>query len=88
MNGENTTIELNHAYVWDCCECGRENWQRSVTRTIPMTEKQAHKVAIEDFGDDNPEMIEKIMGMEIMIRTCPYNVICVHCEAEFAVAME
>lgn len=81
-------VELHPAYVWDCSECGRENWQRSVSRTIPLTEDQIHEDAVEEFGEDDPEMIEKMLGMEMMIRTCPSNVVCVHCKNEFAVALE
>lgn len=72
---------LHPAYVWDCEECGRENFQRAIV--ISEEEKMS---SIREMQDDDepgppPEMLE--------IMTCctyPVRVTCKHCNQEFTTA--
>jgi hypothetical protein len=72
---------LSPAYVWDCDNCGRENWQRSITNVLDPDDP------------DDAEMIRGMTGREdgeeidpdevYSIQTSPTNVTCKWCGSEY-----
>lgn len=77
-----TTIELHPAYMWDCDECGRENFARAVYPEL--SEDEVRELAydmgvIESADDDLPP------GMILM---APNKVQCIFCNAKFDVYHE
>lgn len=82
-------VELLPAYLWDCPACGRENFQRTVTRFLdPHDEADAECIAAL-YGE---EMLEHARdGHEhgkvgIHAQSTPDRVTCRHCDEEFHVA--
>ena len=65
-------VELHFAYVWDCAECGRENFTRGVTLEMSGDDEQELR---EDYGIEPHEQGDWMLA--------PDNVTCVHCNAEF-----
>ena len=69
--------EMHHAYVWDCDNCGRENFVRAI--------------AFEGSPDDLEEMREE-HGVETWdageFETYPDGVKCKHCGTEYATIPE
>lgn len=64
-------IELHPAHVWDCDECGRENFCRGIV--------------VEPSEEERAEM-EEAMGEPFVMGdwlTAPNEVTCAHCGAEF-----
>lgn len=76
-------IELAPAYVWDCDECGRENFQRSVTtRLNPDDPDDADVIRdLEGLGPD--EEIDRDPNIRRTVQHRPSRVTCRHCGAEF-----
>lgn len=72
-------VELHNAHVWDCEECGRENFCRSVTVEMnPDDPRDAELIALakaecEEIGGD----VNSFWQSE------PEVVVCSHCGAEF-----
>lgn len=65
-------VELHLAFVWDCDDCGRENFTRSITKEISEEEKQE---MCERYGiDDLPPGV---------LMSAPEVVVCKHCGSEF-----
>jgi len=68
---------LSPAYVWDCDNCGRENWQRSITNVLDPDDP------------DDADMIRRMTGLEDheeidrdenhTIQTAPCEVTCKWC---------
>ena len=67
-------VELHQAFVWDCDECGRENFCRAVV--AEFSEEQKAEVA-EDW-DLSPEELRTGLWM-----TRPDEVTCTHCGTTF-----
>jgi DNA-directed RNA polymerase subunit RPC12/RpoP len=61
-------VELIPAYVWDCPECGRENFQRGII--APITEEDREEMVLE----------ENAVGHWT---TIPNVVTCKHCGSAF-----
>ena len=63
---------LSIAYVWDCDDCGRENFVRCIAA---------------DFGEDELQELRDEHGVEAWetgdFVTMPDKVTCKHCGAEF-----
>jgi hypothetical protein len=70
-------VELHSAYVWDCDECGTENFVRAVTIDLNPDDEEDAK-AIEALY---PEGVPEGAGVKAM--TCPNRVVCKHCKTEF-----
>lgn len=68
------TIELHDAYVWDCDECGVENWTRAVIVTPESLDAETRAILDEAAGDD------WVTG-DIVTR--PDVVTCRHCGTEY-----
>lgn len=74
-----TKIELHPAHVWDCDECGRENFCRSVAVELnPDDPADAEMIAIAE--EESQGMINSVHGFW---QTAPDEVVCHHCGAEF-----
>lgn len=65
-------IELHPAFVWDCDECGRQNFERAI---IPPFQSKADEEYVRQILDITPEE-----GFPVM---APFNVSCRKCEARF-----
>jgi predicted nucleic-acid-binding Zn-ribbon protein len=72
-------VELNPSYIWDCPECGRENFQRSVTRYLDPNDPEDGAVIIGLYGELNS-------GRLVSAQSTPDRVTCKHCQTEFRVA--
>lgn len=70
---------LHQAYVWDCEECGRENFQRAIV--MSEEEKQADIKQMREDGEEVPEYIDMMSCC-----TYPVKVTCKHCSQEFTTA--
>jgi hypothetical protein len=62
-------VELLLAFVWDCPECGRENFQRGITVSIPE----------ENLPEEYPPEFDQV------VITKPRAVTCIYCEHQFKV---
>ena len=74
-------VNLSPAYVWDCEDCGRENWQRAVSiRLDPEDEGDAETLRAMHGLEDGAEIPEGLAGG---MMTRPMRVTCKHCGREF-----
>lgn len=64
------TVQLNIAWMWDCEDCGRENFERTF---VPEVNPERMAELAEEIGDDG----------ETMRCAFPFEVVCEHCGAEF-----
>jgi hypothetical protein len=64
--------ELHPAYVWDCEDCGSENFQRAIVRC--MTEEEKEEIR-QDAGLES--------AANIRCAGVPVNVICKACGSKF-----
>lgn len=67
------TIELHPAFVWDCDDCGRENFVRSIVGEFDAETMQEMR---DDHGITEYESGEW--------HTAPSSVKCQHCESVFS----
>ena len=65
------TVELHGAFMWDCDECGCENFVRAVKPLLDADEG----ITIETLGRYGTTIDECFMA--------PDSVECIHCGAEF-----
>lgn len=63
-------VELHPAYFWDCPECGRENFQRTITRFFPCPDCEGDKAHAVPFVT-YPETVECHHCGEIYVPTDP-----------------
>ena len=72
-------VELHLAHMWDCPECGRENFCRSITKEqTPDEKRQTMAKHLEiDPMDVTPDM------MQGEWTSAPEEVECAHCSSEF-----
>lgn len=66
------TVEMHPAYVYDCSECGRENFVRAVVHEFSAEDLQELK---EEQGVESCETGDFV--------TIPETVTCDHCDCEF-----
>tara|TARA_R110000868_G_scaffold290125_1_gene550349 strand:- start:60 stop:281 length:222 start_codon:yes stop_codon:yes gene_type:complete len=64
------TVQLNIAWMWDCEDCGRENFERTF---VPEVNPERMAELAEEIGDDG----------ETMLCAFPFEVVCEHCGSEF-----
>ncbi len=72
MDGE--AVELHGAFSWDCPECGRENFVRSIT--VEMTPEDIAEFKADHGGEDEDWQTGKWM-------TRPDEVVCSGCRREY-----
>jgi hypothetical protein len=75
------TVELIPAYVWDCDHCGRENFQRAISRVLRPD------------SPDDADVIRGVAGLEpddplptdfkFQVHTRPDRVACRRCKTLF-----
>lgn len=66
-------VELHHAFVWDCDECGRENFCNGLDPELTAEEIEELK---EIHGIEPSELGGKFL-------LAPATVICKYCKTEF-----
>lgn len=74
-------VNLSPAYVWDCEECGRENFQRAVSVKLDPNDDGDAETIRRIHGLSEGEPIPPTLGVGMMTR--PSRVTCKHCGAEF-----
>lgn len=72
-------VELHHAWMWDCPECGRENFCRSIK--ADLTREESIELARE-LGDID-EFSEIPDDHELNFYTQPHEVECDNCHCKF-----
>ena len=82
MSNEFTTVELANAYVWDCEECGRENFQRAISVVLNPDDESDAEIIRSEHGIAPHEPIPNTI--RVTMQTRPNRVTCKHCETEFA----
>ena len=60
-------VELSPAYMWDCPNCGRENFQRAIT--VAMTDEDRLEMEVGEEGG--------------YWQSYPDTVICKHCDMKY-----
>lgn len=82
------TVELHSAFVWDCDECGKENFERAIEGGMDEAALMADEnrvtthlvgtgeVEIEDSEDDDLMACESLTQMIVL---APATVTCKHC---------
>jgi len=74
-------VELAPAYVWDCDNCGRENFQRAISvRLDPKCEHDAEMIREMSGLEADTEIPEHLF---LSMTTRPNRVTCKHCETQF-----
>jgi hypothetical protein len=74
-------VALSPAYVWDCEECGRENFQRAVSiRLDPEDEGDAATIRDMEGLSEGEPIPNGLVGC---MMTRPSRVTCKHCGKEF-----
>lgn len=88
------TVELHAAHVWDCEECGRENFERAVEGDMDEPSMQVFR-----DEEDSAEAAIQMLATEVVqdgngntgaaflisrIAIVPKTVTCKHCDASFA----
>jgi hypothetical protein len=74
-------VSLAPAYVWDCNECGRENFQRAVSIVLDPDDDADADVLRSMHGISDGEPIPEACGGRVCAR--PDRVTCKHCGVEF-----
>ncbi len=69
-------VELHPAHMWDCPECGRENFCRCVLAVVPNEERESFA----EKASFDPDMIAMMQGDFV---TAPDEVTCKFCETTF-----
>lgn len=73
--------ELHPAYVWDCPDCGQENFCRSVVAEMTNEDhlQQLKSMGVvESYATEVPEEMR-----DVCWQTAPTRVICIACERAF-----
>lgn len=69
------SVELHQAHMWDCPECGRENFCRAVTAELTPDDRRG-------IAADNPGLDAEAVQGEFV--SAPEEVTCKHCGVEFS----
>ena len=72
-------VPVLHSYVWDCPECGQENWQRAVYQNL--TEEE-NKEALVILGELEPWQ-EPDPRLHVEMVSIPRRIFCSRCKVEF-----
>lgn len=76
-----TIVALSPAYVWDCEDCGRENFQRAVSIQLDPEDESDAEAIRTMCGIEPEEAIPD--GLTGCVMTRPRRVTCKHCGKEF-----
>lgn len=69
-------VALNPAYSWDCDNCGKENFQRSISMYLDPNDEDDASVIERMHGEVDP-------GRKYCVQTSPDNVTCQYCGRTF-----
>jgi hypothetical protein len=75
-------VELHNAFMWDCPDCGRENFCRCITWEPPSEEERVEAIRKAEGLDAWEELPD---GLEGHFTMAPDEVTCPHCDRTFAV---
>ena len=83
------SVELHGAFVWDCEECGRENYERAIEGSVDEAAllSDANQISGRLIA---PEFDSDELGPEILVQCvviAPKQVRCKHCGNSFATAI-
>lgn len=90
MSAEYEILELHPAYVWDCANCGRENFQRAISHALdPRKDEDAEAIASfrgQEFLDGMMEDLDhgESPHYGVQVVGSPRFVICKFCDCQFA----
>lgn len=87
-------VELHAAFVWDCDECGRENFERAVEGNLTNeilnamdADSVAYSVAegVEETGNSDEDGNEELNASALLccVVAAPKHVKCKHCDTSF-----
>jgi hypothetical protein len=79
-------VELHHAWMWDCPECGRENFERAITQVMTKADAEKEAVFLELEGEEAEELKEGLMQGAFYLE--PDTVTCKHCNKTHKVETE
>ena len=74
-------IELHPAFSWDCAECGRENFQRAISRFLDPNDPVEASIIREAHGIAEDDEIPP--SRQCRVKTIPEKVTCKHCNMQF-----
>lgn len=75
MDQQATKVELLHAFLWTCPECGRDKFERSIVAELSAEEREE---LLQDHGLD--------VRQEGVFCTAPKFVTCPDCQISFETA--
>lgn len=70
-------VELHQAFMWDCPECGRENFERAITAELTDQERID---LLRQMGEFIDELDENVHGEFV---AAPCSVTCRFCDHQF-----
>lgn len=70
-------VELGSAWMWDCPECGIENFQRAITTFLDSSDEDDAEAIAALYGETPPD------GVLAKCVSHPNRVVCKHCKREF-----
>lgn len=75
--------ELHPAWVYDCIQCGRENWERSVTQYMDPDNDDDREAVRAVYGDEVLERMTEDRNHVVSCQSHPRTVTCRHCGTRF-----
>ena len=79
-NQNDEIVELHPAHMWDCPECGRENFCRGIVNEMTYEDK---KKALAEYYNINEEDLTEEEVKNGQFVSAPISVACKFCECEF-----
>ncbi len=74
------TVETHLAYVWDCDECGIENFVRSITTTLDRNDPEDVAKVKRGLNLDEDDDLDDVWAA---LQTSPKTVTCKGCKTTF-----
>lgn len=76
-------VELHDAFMWDCPECGVENFLRAIRYFRNDLSPEDVEDIIEDMELDGIEEFEELFSTGFALVSAPSEVVCKQCKQEF-----
>lgn len=81
------SVELHCAFVWDCDECGKENFERAIEGNIDEAALEADENQVVGFlvapeGESTEHEDGQMMESDVLVQQiaiAPKRVTCLHC---------
>ena len=71
------------AFMWTCPECGRDNFERTISIENAALSQQDKEEIIEQLQLDGPEELEEMLASGREFALAPKDVNCPHCKQNF-----